>query len=780
LYRNQEEIVGSLVQYYACAVSLYNILEIRNQTSEEDYHLNMDNPVFEFSNIPSSLNMVLNLVKRMQDQYEKQLKFKSLFKSTSEDTKQGIACENIENQILSGKNCIFFQDIIGNDIALQNMNEGLISPFKYPCLYPDRPKGILLYGPPGTGKTFLVKAAVTELQFNISHYQILFYAPTGAELKGKYVGETEKRIKAYFECASKAALDCETINQKKSLSILFIDEIDSIARSRSNDLSGINANATNALLQMMDGVSTVDNILVMGATNFPWDLDEAILRRFDVKIYINLPDEESRIKLLKKYMVDYVNKCIKYASQIENEKKETSFFGEDTKEETNAVVNSIIMDNKADQACPLNQEKNRKALEQPCVHPTVETTHQYFDELQFMLNVTDHDLQNFSKNYMGVKGKQAAFSPSDIASLVKKVSRKSASNSLKTGLYYRVEFKEFPDLLSKRLHHKNVSLNTLQCLKKKYRGLTYRSVNIALDSSVIYGIQLSDESTLQSLVSESKESVDSIFQWMQDYRYENEKFNDEEVYFHNQYVSSFFLEEIPSSFLYKFSILLQNCPSTLVEYYINIYTITPNFVQYIMYKRFKTFQSKSHQQLRVAFLVEGVITDNDSLLRESGIFSKKKHYSDLTTWVRSSYIKSIHLYYEDGWFSLNDKYMKEIDVEKLIALLFSDEAIVVDTLNKFDIFNTFSKSVMNIHHEDIFTSISKSYVHLFRFSSSSPSLQENVREKTNILNFDFNPSFFRETFDVNNQDAIKSSSLASSVDDLDRYHKDGSVPKKKS
>ena len=135
---------------------------------------------------------------------------------------------------------------------------------------------------------------------------MLFYAPTGDAFKGKYVGETEANIVRLFRCASQkaAALEAE-LQGPRVLSVLFVDEIDSIARNREDAgaAAATVANATNTLLQMMDGIQSFDNVVVMGATNFPWNLDAAVLRRFGQKVYVPLPDEAGVRALLEHEVV---------------------------------------------------------------------------------------------------------------------------------------------------------------------------------------------------------------------------------------------------------------------------------------------------------------------------------------------------------------------------------------------------------------------------------------------------------------------------------------------
>ena len=183
----------------------------------------------------------------------------------------------------------------------QRIKDSLVKPLIYPNLYPKVGKGFLLYGPPGTGKTLIAKAAVNQLQKEDPNTSVLFFAPTGADLKGKYVGETEKKITEFFRCAKEAACECEgpsSTAKKKYTAVLFIDEFDSIARDRSQDSTGLVANAVNTLLQMMDGMQSFENVSVIAATNYPWELDAAVLRRFDTQILLNIPNQAGILKAM--------------------------------------------------------------------------------------------------------------------------------------------------------------------------------------------------------------------------------------------------------------------------------------------------------------------------------------------------------------------------------------------------------------------------------------------------------------------------------------------------
>ncbi len=128
--------------------------------------------------------------------------------------------------------------------------------------------GILLYGPPGTGKTFIAKALAGELD-------LPFYTITAADIFGKYVGQSEKNIRTLFE---------ET--RKNPLSVVFIDELETIFRKRTGDIHETTQKVISVILQELDGVKDGKNpFLLLGVTNAPWMIDEAFMRtgRFDVK-----------------------------------------------------------------------------------------------------------------------------------------------------------------------------------------------------------------------------------------------------------------------------------------------------------------------------------------------------------------------------------------------------------------------------------------------------------------------------------------------------------------
>lgn len=224
---------------------------------------------------------------------------------------------------------VLFDDLVGNDLAKDTLEDTLIRPVLCPHLYPNRARALLFYGPPGTGKTLLARACAFELNRRRDDLRVLFFAPTGDEFKGKYVGETEEKIVRLFRCASQKATALEHelqaqdarehAHRTRVLSVLFIDEIDSLARRRDGKHgTSTVTNATNTLLQTMDGIRSYANVVVIGATNYPWNIDSAVLRRFGQKVYVPLPTEDDLFALMRKSLVTHLKRALlgTHASEV--------------------------------------------------------------------------------------------------------------------------------------------------------------------------------------------------------------------------------------------------------------------------------------------------------------------------------------------------------------------------------------------------------------------------------------------------------------------------------
>lgn len=182
-------------------------------------------------------------------------------------------------------------DVAGLHDAKESLKEAVILPIKFPHLFTGKRKpwrGILLYGPPGTGKSYLAKAVATEANNST------FLSVSSSNLVSKWLGESEKLVKTLFQMAR---------DQKPS--IVFIDEVDSLCGSRSDNESESSRRVKTEFLVQMQGVgSDNDNVLVLGATNIPWGLDSAIRRRFERRIYIPLPEEAARLSMFKIHLGD--------------------------------------------------------------------------------------------------------------------------------------------------------------------------------------------------------------------------------------------------------------------------------------------------------------------------------------------------------------------------------------------------------------------------------------------------------------------------------------------
>lgn len=189
--------------------------------------------------------------------------------------------------VASQKPDVHFSDIAGLDDVKMAITTRMINPLKYPEKYALYKKktggGVLLYGPPGTGKTMIAKAIACEVGAT-------FFAVKGSDIVSKWVGDSEKNINSLFETA-----------RKEKLAIIFIDEMDSLIGKRGVDTH--NDKRVNEFLQQMDGfVGKNPNLLLLGATNRPWDIDGAAMRsgRFSQKIYVPLPDAKARKFLFEK------------------------------------------------------------------------------------------------------------------------------------------------------------------------------------------------------------------------------------------------------------------------------------------------------------------------------------------------------------------------------------------------------------------------------------------------------------------------------------------------
>ena len=182
---------------------------------------------------------------------------------------------------------VSYEDIGGLKNEIEMIREMVELPMKHPEIFErmgiGAPKGVLLTGPPGTGKTLLAKAVASETDSS-------FYSIAGPEIMSKYYGESEKQLRSIFEEA-----------EKNAPSVIFIDEIDSIAPKRGEGTDQTEKRVVAQLLALMDGLKGRGQVVVMAATNRPDDIDEALRRpgRFDREIRILPPDEKGRKEILQ-------------------------------------------------------------------------------------------------------------------------------------------------------------------------------------------------------------------------------------------------------------------------------------------------------------------------------------------------------------------------------------------------------------------------------------------------------------------------------------------------
>jgi transitional endoplasmic reticulum ATPase len=181
---------------------------------------------------------------------------------------------------------VTYDDLGGLGETLGQVREMIELPLKHPELFQrlgiDPPKGVLLYGPPGTGKTLLARAVANEADARFFHI-------AGPEIMGRYYGESEQRLREVFQQAAQQAP-----------SIIFIDEIDSIAPKREDVTGEVERRVVAQLLTLLDGMEPRQNVVVIGATNRVDAIDEALRRpgRFDREIVVGVPDVQGRREVL--------------------------------------------------------------------------------------------------------------------------------------------------------------------------------------------------------------------------------------------------------------------------------------------------------------------------------------------------------------------------------------------------------------------------------------------------------------------------------------------------
>ena len=196
-----------------------------------------------------------------------------------------------DDVILQEKPDVKWNEIVGLNDAKKALRESITFPSMRPDLFPlGWPRGILLYGPPGTGKTLLAAAVAAD----IDGY---FMNVDASTIMSKWLGEAEQNVSKLFKSAK------NMLEEGNASVVIFIDEVDSLFGKRDQEIGG-ESRVRNQFLKEMDGIDDKGKHLplyVIGATNKPWSLDWPFLRRFQKRIYVNLPNLDARTEMLELY-----------------------------------------------------------------------------------------------------------------------------------------------------------------------------------------------------------------------------------------------------------------------------------------------------------------------------------------------------------------------------------------------------------------------------------------------------------------------------------------------
>lgn len=234
-----------------------------------------------------------NLVSRPRKDYSNETTPKSRLESKKDDDEETAKLrEMIRRTITTTKPNVAMADVAGLEEVKNAIHDAVVTPIKHPELFKGRArqpwKGILLYGPAGCGKTLIAKAVATEAEAT-------FFNVSAGNMVSKWLGESERLVMTLFEMA-----------RENQPSVIFLDELDSIGVSRSGSDLGGERRLKTQLLTELQGLSSNINerVTLIGATNLPWEIDFALLSRFEKRIHVPLPDTQTRERIFEIHMQD--------------------------------------------------------------------------------------------------------------------------------------------------------------------------------------------------------------------------------------------------------------------------------------------------------------------------------------------------------------------------------------------------------------------------------------------------------------------------------------------